>query len=101
MSIISCVFCLREFYIILFHSYPFYANFKYRHVSVNGTSNLICNFNRLANVKTPRYSVHESELPRGLTNHKDPKHRTGVGSYFATHEAALTRCHWQVIVFFP
>lgn len=57
------------------------------------------NFGRLSNTRTSHHITDASELLGGLTNHKGAQRRTGVGSYFSTHEVALTRCHWQVCNF--
>ena len=56
----------------------------------------LVNFGRLSNSRTSHHITNASELLGGLTNHKGAQRRTGVGSYFTTHEVALTRCHWQV-----
>ncbi|CAI0398250.1 unnamed protein product [Linum tenue] len=42
-----------------------------------------------------------SQLQSGLGKQKEAHRRTGVGSYFRTHEVALTRCHWQIIQLLP
>ncbi|CAK7329328.1 unnamed protein product [Dovyalis caffra] len=56
---------------------------------------------RLDNSRTAHRATDASELLGGLTNHKAAQRRTGVGSYFTTNEAALTRCHWQIIQLLP
>ncbi|KAJ6368932.1 hypothetical protein OIU78_001326 [Salix suchowensis] len=56
---------------------------------------------RLSNSRTSHHITNASELLGGLTNHKGAQRRTGVGSYFTTHEVALTRCHWQIIQLLP
>ncbi|KAG6779745.1 hypothetical protein POTOM_016140 [Populus tomentosa] len=55
----------------------------------------------LSNTRTSHHITDASELLGGLTNHKGAQRRTGVGSYFTTHEVALTRCHWQIIQLLP
>ncbi|XP_071723103.1 DNA polymerase epsilon catalytic subunit A-like isoform X1 [Rutidosis leptorrhynchoides] len=55
---------------------------------------------RLSNVRTPHHAVNgvsEGGVKRG----KGVQGRTGVGSYFRTHEVALVQCHWQVIQLIP
>ncbi|KAL9391175.1 hypothetical protein Peur_015095 [Populus x canadensis] len=56
---------------------------------------------RLSNTRTSYHITDASEMLGGLTNHKGAQRRTGVGSYFTTHEVALTRCYWQIIQLLP
>ncbi|KAJ8768060.1 hypothetical protein K2173_021000 [Erythroxylum novogranatense] len=55
---------------------------------------------RLGSTRTSNHARNASEM---LDVHDSYKaaHRTGVSSYFSTHEAALTRFHWQVIQLLP
>ncbi|CAN1252331.1 DNA polymerase epsilon catalytic subunit A [Linum perenne] len=56
---------------------------------------------RLGNTRSSHQSNSASQPLNGLGNQTEPRRRTGVGSYFKTHEVALTRCHWQIIQLLP
>ncbi|OAY51429.1 DNA polymerase epsilon catalytic subunit A [Manihot esculenta] len=56
---------------------------------------------RLGSLRNSNRANGASEPLGSLINNKKAQHRTGVGSYFATHEISLTRCHWQIIQLLP
>ncbi|CAN0916710.1 DNA polymerase epsilon catalytic subunit A [Linum grandiflorum] len=56
---------------------------------------------RLGNTGSSHQANSASQPLGGLGNQTGPRRKTGVGSYFKTHEVALTRCHWQIIQLLP
>ncbi|XP_057988015.1 DNA polymerase epsilon catalytic subunit A isoform X2 [Hevea brasiliensis] len=56
---------------------------------------------RLGSLRNSNHANGASEPLGSPINHKKAQHRTGVGSYFTTHEISLTRCHWQIIQLLP
>ncbi|XP_020536143.1 DNA polymerase epsilon catalytic subunit A isoform X2 [Jatropha curcas] len=56
---------------------------------------------RLGNLRNSNRANGAYEPLGSMMNHKKDQRRTGVGSYFTTHEIALTQCHWQIIQLLP
>ncbi|WCJ41776.1 DNA polymerase epsilon catalytic subunit A [Euphorbia peplus] len=56
---------------------------------------------KLGNLRNSSRADGGFEPLGSLINRKKNQHRSGVGSYFTSHEIALTRCHWQIIQLLP
>ncbi|KAK1561085.1 hypothetical protein Q3G72_034282 [Acer saccharum] len=56
---------------------------------------------RLSSLRTSHIANGTSQPLGDIVNQKEAQGRTSVGSYFKSHEVALTRCHWQIIQLVP
>ncbi|KAK4854956.1 hypothetical protein QYF36_002733 [Acer negundo] len=56
---------------------------------------------RLSSLRTSHVASGTSKPLGDIVNQKEAQGRTSVGSYFKSHEVALTRCHWQIIQLVP
>ncbi|KAK2643590.1 hypothetical protein Ddye_025353 [Dipteronia dyeriana] len=56
---------------------------------------------RLSSLRTSHVANGTSQPLGDIVNQKEAQGRTSVGSYFKSHEVALTRCHWQIIQLVP